>query len=86
MPEEKDNNEENKPVRITQKEIYEVVTRMEKEVIALNTLKEDVKDHESRLRELEKKVWQSSWVSGLISAVVTSAATAMIIQVLANRP
>lgn len=79
-------NDDNKPVRITQKEIFEAVTRVEKEVIALLTVKKTVDDHESRLRELEKKVWQSSWISGLISAVVTSAATAMIIQVLAQRP
>lgn len=78
--------DDNKPVRITQKEIYAAVTRVEKELIALSSLKEDVQDHETRLRELEKKVWQSSWISGLISAVVTSAATAMIIQTLAQRP
>jgi hypothetical protein len=78
--------DDNKPVRITQKEIYAAVTRVEKEIIALSSLKEDVQDHESRLRELEKKVWQSSWISGLISAVVTSAATATIIQMLAQRP
>ena len=81
-----ESDEDNKPVRITQKEIYAAVTRVEKELIALSSLKEDVQDHEARLRELEKKVWQSSWISGLISAVVTSAATAMIIQTLAQRP
>ena len=77
-----ESEDDNKPVRITQKEIYAAVTRVERELITLSTLKEDVQDHESRLRDLEKKVWQSSWISGLISAVVTSAATAMIIQTL----
>lgn len=81
-----ESEDDNKPVRITQKEIYAAVTRIEREVIALSNLGKEVEDHEARIRELEKKVWQSSWISGLISAVVTSAATAMIIQMLAQRP
>lgn len=81
-----ESDDDNKPVRITQKEIYEAVTRIEREMISLSTLGKEVEDHELRLRDLEKKVWQSSWISGLISAVVTSAATAVIIQVLVQRP
>lgn len=77
-------NEDNKPVRITQKEIYEKLNNIEREVITLANLERDVADHETRIRELEKAVWKSSWISGLISAVITSAATAFIISMLSN--
>jgi hypothetical protein len=29
-------------------------------------------DHEARIRELEKARWQSAWVTGVLSAVITS--------------
>jgi hypothetical protein len=77
-----DNNNEDKPVRITQKEIYETLTRIEREVITLSQLEKITTDHEGRIRELEKAVWKSSWISGLISAITTSAATAFIITTL----
>lgn len=75
-------NEDNKPVRITQKEIYESLTRIEREVITLVDLKKDVADHEMRIRDLEKIVWKSSWITGLISAVLTSATTAILIRLI----
>lgn len=73
-------NEDSKPVRITQKEIYEVVTRMEKELITLSSVAKKVDDHETRIRDLEKTVWRSSWITGVVTAVMTSGATAIIIQ------
>lgn len=29
-------------------------------------------DHEARIRELEKARWKSAWVTGVLSAVITS--------------
>lgn len=38
----------------------------------------NIKDHETRLRDLEKARWQSAWISGLASAVVTAIVVAMV--------
>lgn len=84
MAEKNPNGNDSGSVRINSKHIYEVVTRMEREVIQLLEVKEKVEDHENRLREIEKTVWKSSWVSGLVAAVVTSAATASIIGVIVS--
>jgi endonuclease/exonuclease/phosphatase family metal-dependent hydrolase len=69
-------------VRITQRQIYDVVTKMERDLIALVEVKESVQDHETRIRDLERAVWKSSWISGLIAAIVTSASTAVIMRLL----
>lgn len=37
-------------------------------------------DHEARIRELEKARWKSAWLTGLLSAVVTSALVALILR------
>lgn len=39
-------------------------------------------DHEARIRELEKARWKSAWLTGLLSAVVTSALVALILKAL----
>lgn len=75
-------DDQNGSVRITQRQIYDVVTKMERDIIALVEVKETVSDHEKRIRELEKMVWRSSWISGLISAMLTSVATGVIMRVL----
>lgn len=38
-----------------------------------------VSDHETRIRDLEKARWSSAWITGLLSAIVTSAIVAVII-------
>jgi cell division protein FtsX len=39
-----------------------------------------VADHETRIRELEKARWSSAWLTGLLSAGVSSALVAIIIK------
>jgi hypothetical protein len=39
-------------------------------------------DHEARIRELEKARWQSAWVTGVLSAVITSAIVGFLIKLI----
>jgi len=39
-----------------------------------------VLDHEARIRELEKARWKSAWLTGLLSAVLTSSIVALVIR------
>lgn len=41
---------------------------------------QSVADHETRLRELEKARWSSAWLTGLLSAGVSSVIVAIIIK------
>lgn len=39
-------------------------------------------DHEARIRELEKARWQSAWLTGVLSAVITSAIVGFLIKLI----
>jgi hypothetical protein len=39
-------------------------------------------DHEARIRELEKARWQSAWVTGVLSAVITSGIVGVLIKLI----
>ena len=39
-------------------------------------------DHEARIRELEKARWQSAWLTGVLSAVVTSGIVGVLLKVI----
>jgi hypothetical protein len=39
-------------------------------------------DHEARIRELEKARWQSAWLTGVLSAVVTSGIVGVLLRVI----
>lgn len=41
-----------------------------------------VMDHETRIRELEQARWKSAWVTGVLSAVVTSTFVGVLIKLL----
>lgn len=41
-----------------------------------------VQDHETRIRELERARWSSAWLTGLLSAAVSSTIVAIIIKTL----
>lgn len=41
-----------------------------------------VRDHEERIRELEKARWQTAWLTGILSAGISSALVAIIIKTL----
>jgi hypothetical protein len=39
-------------------------------------------DHEARIRELEKARWKSAWVTGMLSAVITSAIVGVLLKLI----
>jgi hypothetical protein len=39
-------------------------------------------DHEARIRELEKARWQSAWVTGVLSAVITSGIVGVLVKLI----
>jgi len=39
-------------------------------------------DHEARIRELEKARWKSAWVTGVLSAVITSVFVGFLIKLI----
>ena len=41
---------------------------------------QSVADHETRIRELEKARWSSAWLTGLLSAGISSVLVAIIIK------
>jgi hypothetical protein len=41
-----------------------------------------VQDHETRIRELERARWSSAWLTGLLSAAVSSTIVAIILKTL----
>lgn len=41
-----------------------------------------VSDHETRIRELEKARWSSAWLTGLLSAMISSVLVAIILNAL----
>jgi len=46
-------------------------------------IKADIKavaDHETRIRELEKARWSSAWLTGLLSAAISSTIVAIILK------
>jgi uncharacterized surface protein with fasciclin (FAS1) repeats len=80
-------------VRISQKEIYGMLLEIDKKVsdlamtkIALEDHKEDttdrLEDHETRIRIVERAVWRASALTGIISSILTAAATGLIIRLL----
>jgi hypothetical protein len=41
-----------------------------------------VQDHETRIRELERARWSSAWLTGLLSAAISSTIVAIILKTL----
>lgn len=52
------------------------------DVAEIKTAIKTVQDHEDRIRELEKMVWRSSWLTGLVSALISSIVVAAVVQTL----
>lgn len=85
-----DNNHTTSSVRITNKQIYEGLHDINKNIALHNQRLElhienetkTLNDHEARIREIEESVWRSSWVTSIITAVVTAAAGALLISIM----
>ena len=54
------------------------------DVAEIKTAMKTVQDHEDRIRELEKMVWRSSWLTGLVSAILASVIVAGISSTIGN--
>lgn len=72
--------------RVTNKQLLEAVQGLTTEIQVMKMqLDSEIKkndklidDHEGRIRALEKLVWTSSWVTSLISTIITAVAVAFI--------
>jgi len=60
----------------TDKYLIQVV----RDIAELKAMVQNYADIELRVRELEKARWKSAWITGLLSAVISSSAVAVIIK------
>lgn len=79
-------NNNNNSVRVTNKQVYDLLYELKTEVKVMsekldNEIKK-IEDHELRIRKIEEAVWRSAWATSLITALVTSGATAIVITML----
>lgn len=58
------------PAVITLREVYDLVLEVRGEVALLKTteLKQDVDDHEQRIRKLEQWIWRASGIAAALGA------------------
>jgi hypothetical protein len=61
-------------------EIKTDIAVIKRDVVTTSDL---VLDHETRIRELEKARWKSAWITGVLSALITSGLVSLIVKVLA---
>lgn len=77
-------------LRITNKQVYDLLNELSTEVKLINQkldneiVKNDklIADHELRIRKIEETVWRSAWITSITTAIITSAAGAIIIAVI----
>lgn len=62
-------DEPSAPVRITQREIYDLLVAIDKK---LDPLPARIEDHETRLRALERQVWRWAGVAALVASVTAT--------------
>ncbi len=60
---------------ITLREVYDLVLELKTEMSPTPTM---LRDHEDRIRDLERKVWSFSGVSAIIAVVVSQVVTALL--------
>lgn len=71
--------EQNKPTTQTAM-LLQILQDMAEMKAALSA----VTDHETRIRELEKARWSSAWLTGVLSAVISSGIVAIVIKMIGN--
>lgn len=81
-------NNPNNNGRITNKQVYDILYELKTEVKVMsekldNEIKK-IEDHEIRIRKIEEAIWRSAWTTSLITALVTSGATAIVIGLLSK--
>jgi hypothetical protein len=60
---------------ITLREVYDVVLELKTELSSIPRMTED---HETRIRDLERKVWSYSSISALLAVVISQVVSTLI--------
>lgn len=58
-----------------------ILIQLVRDIAEVKAMVQNYADIELRVRELEKARWKSAWITGLLSAVISSTAVALIIRV-----
>ncbi len=61
-----------------------LLIQLVQDVAEIKTGLASISDHETRLRELERARWSSAWLTGLLSAAISSTVIAIILKSLGN--
>lgn len=57
-----------------------ILIQLVRDIAEVKAMVQNYADIELRVRELEKARWKSAWITGLLSAVISSSAVAVIIR------
>jgi hypothetical protein len=57
-----------------------ILIQLVRDIAEVKAMVQNYADIELRVRELEKARWKSAWITGLLSAVISSSAVAIIIR------
>ena len=60
----------NGSVRVTLRDVYEIVNEIRDDVQALKPLAPQVRDHEKRLRAVERIAWAALGIAGVLGVVM----------------
>ncbi|WP_424936661.1 MULTISPECIES: hypothetical protein [Bacteria] len=58
------------PAVITLREVYDLVTEVRDSVAIVPSMSDQIKDHETRIRSLERKVWIVAGAAAVIGGVL----------------
>ncbi len=61
-----------------------ILIQLVRDIAEVKAMVQNYADIELRVRELEKARWKSAWITGLLSAVISSSAVALIIRVVVS--
>jgi hypothetical protein len=59
---------------------HDLILAIYQDVAEIKAAQKQVADHETRIRELEIVRWRSAWITGLLSAAISSTAVALIVK------
>lgn len=61
-----------------------ILIQLVRDIAEVKAMVQNYADIELRVRELEKARWKSAWITGLLSAVISSSAVAVIIRLVVS--
>ena len=62
----------------------ELLNRIDKKLVVIESKIDQIADHEDRLRELEKARYKSAWITSVLSSALSAAIVYLIIKALGN--